>query len=63
MPLEWNSISQSARNQRTMISIEILVELMSPLLSERHSFINCAAGVKNFISACMMIFFEGKENR
>ena len=47
----------------TIIIKEILVELMFPLLSERHSFINCAAGVKNFISACMMIFFEGKENR
>ena len=61
MPLEWNSISQSARNQRIMISMDTRVELMLPLLSERHSLINCATEVKNFISFCMVIFLLQKK--
>ena len=57
MPFEWNSISQSARNQRTMISIETRVELMLPLLSERQSLINCATEAKIFLRVCMVIYF------
>ena len=60
MPLEWNSISQSARNQRTMISMDMRVELMLPLLSERHSLINCATEENIFSSVCMVNFFECK---
>ena len=63
MPFEWNSISQSAMNQRTIISIIILVELGLPLLSERHSLINCAAEEnirqrtdRFFSSFCMNVF-------
>ena len=63
MPLEWNSISQSAMNQRTIISIMILVELGLPLLSERHCLINCATENTIFRSVCMNVFFEGKEKR
>ncbi len=61
MPFEWNSISQSATNQRTIINIMILVELGLPLLSERHSLINCATEDNILISFCMNVFFEGKE--
>jgi len=61
MPFEWNSISQSAMNQRTIISIIILVELGLPLLSERHSLIKCATEENIFFIACMNVFFEGKE--
>ena len=57
MPLEWNSISQSAMNHRTIISIMILVELGLPLLSERHSLINCATEIKIFLSFCINVFF------
>ena len=63
MPFEWNSISQSAMNQRTIISIMILVELGLPLLSERQSLIKCAMEIKIFLSFCMNVFFEGKEKR
>ena len=56
MPLEWNSISQSAMNHRTMISIAILVELRLPLLSEKI----CLSSNMIFCSVCMMIFLKGK---
>ena len=61
MPFEWNSISQSAMNQRTIISIMILVELGLPLLSVRHCLINCVREDNIFCSFCMDVFFDGKE--
>ena len=61
MPFEWNSISQSAMNHRTIISIMILVELGLPLLSERHSLIYCVRDENIFFIVCMNVFFEGKE--
>ena len=61
MPLEWNSISQSAMNHRTIISIMILVELGLPLLSVKHCLINCVREDNIFCSFCMDVFFEGKE--
>ena len=61
MPFEWNSISQSAMNQRTIINIMILVELGLPLLSERHSLIKWDTEENIFCNFCMDVFFEGKE--
>ena len=61
MAFEWNSISQSAMNQRTIINIMILVELGLPLVSDRHSLIKCATEDNIFSSFCMNVFFEGKE--
>ena len=63
MPFEWNSISQSAMNHRTIINITILVELG---LSERHSLIipqtgqDCATEDNIFFIVCMNVFFEGE---
>ena len=61
MPLEWNSISQSAMNQRTMISIAALVELGLPLLSEMHRLKVCATEENIFIKVCMVIFLRDKK--
>ena len=41
--------------------MEILVELMFPLLSERHSLINCTTEKNIFCSDFMEIIFEEKE--